>query len=146
MTSVQAKFDLAHFLPYRLTVVADHLSKGLARRYRSEYGITVPEWRVLVHLNQAGVVSVRDIERRVGLEKSRVSRAASKLENDGYISKAVHSGDRRLVELTLTGKGKALMGELVPLAVAYQDQLVKILGRRLDGLEASIDLLLESNV
>jgi DNA-binding MarR family transcriptional regulator len=98
---------------------------------------------VLAHLAHSGEVSVRDIERRVSLDKSKVSRAASRLEAEGYVSKQVNADDRRLLCLTLTGKGRALMAELIPLALAYQKRLEVALAGHLDDLEEAIDILLE---
>jgi DNA-binding MarR family transcriptional regulator len=134
-------FDLDRFLPYRMTVAAERLSAGLARRYRAQYGISIPEWRVLVHLAHSGRVSVRDIERRASLEKSKASRAAARLEAAGYVAKARNDGDRRLVALSLTGEGRALMAELLPRAIAYQEKLEALLGEHLESLEAALDLL-----
>ena len=62
----------------------------------------------------------RMIEARVGMEKSKVSRAAARLEDQGFIEKRVNETDRRLVQLTLTQKGRSLMAELLPLAAAFQ--------------------------
>lgn len=143
MATTLPEFDLTRFLPYRLTVAAERLSAGLARRYRSDYGISVPEWRVLAHLAHSGKVSVRDIEKRVSLDKSKVSRAASRLEAEGYITKAVNADDRRLLQLALTEKGRRLMVELIPLAVTYQKRLENLVAEHLTGLEAAIDVLLE---
>lgn len=136
------EFDLMHFTPYRLTVVAQRLSDGLAKQYRSKYGISVPEWRVLVHLTHSGNVSVRDIEARVAMEKSKVSRAASRLEESGYIVKRINDNDRRLVQLALTEKGEELMSKLLPLAVAFQAEIEAKLGEAFAGLEAGVELLL----
>jgi DNA-binding MarR family transcriptional regulator len=136
-------FDLNRFLPYRMTVAAERLSAGLARRYRAQYGIGVPEWRVLVHLAHSGEVSVRDIEQRASLEKSKVSRAAARLEAAGYIAKAQNAGDRRLVSLSLTDRGRSLMAELLPLAIAYQEKLEALLAEHLPALEAALDTLMD---
>ena len=83
------KFDLNSFLPYQVNVLASRMSRSLEARYRNKFGITVSEWRILVHLHQdqAGLVSTRDIQQRVDMHKSRVSRAAKKLEGSGYIIK-----------------------------------------------------------
>ena len=54
-----------------------------ARRYGAESGISIPEWRVLAHLAEGGPVSVRDIHARVDMDKSKVSRAAARLEEAG---------------------------------------------------------------
>ena len=137
------EFDLTRFLPYRLAVAAGKLSEGLARRYRSEFGISVPEWRVLVHLAHSGNVSVRDIEARVAMEKSKVSRAASRLEAAGYIAKEINESDRRLLQLSLTEKGRALMARLLPLAIAYQDEIAARLAETLQGFEAGLDRITE---
>jgi DNA-binding MarR family transcriptional regulator len=136
-------FDLMRFTPYRLAVAAQKLSEGLARQYRSRFGISIPEWRVLVHLLQADDVSVRDIELRVAMEKSKVSRAASRLETAGYIVKRTNEADRRLLHLALTPKGRALMAELLPLAMAFQAQIAAQLGPALAGLETGLDRLLK---
>ena len=136
-------FDLARFLPYRLAVAAEKLSEGLARRYRDDFGISVPEWRVLVHLAHSGNVSVRDIEARVAMEKSKVSRAASRLETWGYIAKEVNESDRRLLQLSLTAKGQALMAQLLPIAIAYQEEVIARLAETRDGFEAGLDRLTE---
>ena len=137
------EFDLTRFLPYRLAVAAEKLSEGLARRYRDDFGISVPEWRVLVHLAHSGNVSVRDIEARVAMEKSKVSRAASRLEAAGYVAKEVNESDRRLLHLSLTEKGRALMARLLPLAIAYQDEIAARLAETLAGFEAGLDRLAE---
>jgi DNA-binding MarR family transcriptional regulator len=135
-------FDLAHFTPYRLAVAAQKVSDELARIYETRHGISNPEWRVLAHLAYSGNVSVRDIEARIAMEKSKVSRAASRLEAAGLIAKAVNSGDRRLVQLTLTEKGQAVMADLVPLAIAYQAEIENRLAAAFDGFDAGLDLLL----
>ncbi len=141
-TSQLPEFDLTTFLPYRVAVAAQILSDGLARRYRDNFGISVPEWRVLVHLAQSCNVSVRDIEVRAAMEKSKVSRAATRLEEAGYIAKAVNTSDRRLVQLSLTAKGRSLMAELLPIAIRYQNEIETRMAETLTGLETGLDRLL----
>lgn len=138
-------FDLNAFLPYRLSAVANRISRTFAERYREDFGITIPEWRVLAHLNHAGAVSVRDIEARVDMEKSKVSRAASRLEGAGYITKAVHGADRRLLELRLTPEGQALVARVLPVAIAFQQEMLTQLGAAAPGLMRALDILLEDS-
>ena len=129
-------FDLNAFLPYRLNAAASRISRAFADRYREEFGISIPEWRVLAHLHHAGDVSVRDIEARVDMEKSKVSRAASRLETAGYITKAVNDQDRRLLALRLTPEGRALVARLLPVAMRFQDEMRARLGALAPGLGA----------
>ena len=135
-------FDLNTFLPYRMNAAASRISRAFADRYREEFGISIPEWRVLVHLHHAGDVSVRDIESRVDMEKSKVSRAASRLEAAGYVSKAVNDHDRRLLALRLTDTGRNLVSRVLPIAMQYQDEMLNRLGPLAPGLNAALDVLL----
>ena len=126
-------FDLETFLPYQLAVAAGRVSRGFAERYRAEFGISIPEWRVLAHLSAAGgPVSVREIHARVDMDKSKVSRAAARLEQARLVAKAANADDRRLVALTLTEEGRALVARIVPLALDWQAQMTAQLGSAAD--------------
>ncbi|WP_068116218.1 MarR family winged helix-turn-helix transcriptional regulator [Tropicimonas marinistellae] len=127
-------FDLETFLPYRLAVLTGRVSREFSRRYHERYGISRPEWRVVAHLAHSGPVSVREIHRRVDMDKSRVSRAATRLEEAGYIRKEANPDDGRLVTLTLTEAGHQMMTELSEMARSYQEELLARLGPSAEGL------------
>lgn len=117
-------FALERFLPYRLAVLAQRVSRDFSAIYRERFGLSVAEWRVLAHLNAAGSVSVREIHLHADLEKSKASRAAARLEAAGLIEKRAGAGDRRLVALTLSPKGREAMAALIPLAEAYEAEVL----------------------
>lgn len=121
-------FELDDFLPYRLAVAASQVSRRFAALYEAEEGLTIPEWRVIAHLSQSGPVSVRDINARVNLDKSAVSRAATRLEQAGLLRKSSDENDQRLVALELTDRGRALMVRLGRIADAFQMELIQDLG------------------
>lgn len=141
MPKRQDTFDLSTFLPYRLTVIAEELSAGLAKQYQKEFGISVAEWRVLVHIADAGSVSIREIHKKVHLVASRASRAATRLEKSGYISKCINEKDRRLVALELTAKGEALMKNLLRIALDYQNQIEEIIEPHREGLNNALNAI-----
>jgi DNA-binding MarR family transcriptional regulator len=143
MTATLPDFDLDGYLPYRLAVAAEKVSKALAAQYRDRYGISIAEWRVLVNVGYAKDQSIRDIESRVSMDKTKVSRAASRLKAAGYLTKTLDDGDRRLLKLTLTPKGAALLAEIVPLAQAYQEAVRAILGPQYDALQSALECLIE---
>lgn len=136
-------FQLDEFLPYRLAVAAAEVSRRFSERYAAEAGLSIPEWRVLAHLGHSGAVSVRDITRRVNLDKSVVSRAATRLQQAGLVGKSDHSGDRRLIVLELTDQGRALMDRLAILAQDYQAELRDALGPDAPAFERGLRLLAE---
>lgn len=139
-------FDLDAFLPYQLNVLAGRLSREFAALYHRAYGITIPEWRVVAHLNAAGPdpVSVREIQRRVDMDKSKVSRAATRLEEAGYVSKTRNPGDLRLIELRLTDKGRAMIEDLAPQAQAFEAEVLARLGPEAEGFRAAVRTLLRA--
>ena len=136
-------FDLSAFLPYQLAVAAARISKGFAELYRAEFGLTIPEWRVLAHLAQVDQVSVREIQARVDMDKSKVSRAAARLEASGLIEKRENPEDRRLLDMRLTPKGRDLIARIVPIAVAYQTQILAQIGADAPLFRAALLRLLE---
>ena len=117
-------FILDQFLPYRLSVLAGRTSRGFAEVYRRRFGLSVAEWRVMAHLSQTDSVSVREIHLQADLEKSKASRAAARLESAGLIVKRPDRSDKRLVALSLSSEGRAMMDEVIPLARDYEASLL----------------------
>ncbi len=119
------RFALEDFLPYQLAVLANRTSDQFSRRYQAKFDISVAEWRVVAHLSQAEKVSIREIYKQVEMDKSRASRAAARLVAAGYVSKNVNPGDRRLVELSLTKKGWAMVAEIAPVGTEFQAEMLE---------------------
>lgn len=136
-------FELGRFTPYRSAVVAQLLSEALAREYRDRFGISIPDWRVLVHLSADDGASVRDIEQKVVMEKSKVSRAASRLVARGLIARTKNETDGRLLHFSLTERGWAMMAELLPLANAFQRRIDAALGNGAEAFEDGLTRLWE---
>ena len=119
--------NLDRFLPYRLSVLADRVTRDLSKVYGPR-GIGQAEWRVLAHLGGAADgLSVRDIHDRVSLEKYRVTRALQRLESAGLVHKAQSDRDRRLIAVALTEEGRALYEQIVPDALAFEESLLTVL-------------------
>jgi DNA-binding MarR family transcriptional regulator len=121
------ELDLKLFLPYLVNVLASGASTRLAAVYHAKFGISIPEWRVIAHLAQHEKVSIREIYRRVDMDKSKVSRAAARLATQGFIENREHASDRRLVELSLTRKGRKLFSSIATLALAYEREFTAVL-------------------
>ena len=141
MSSSTPPFDLNAFTPYRLAVAAAQLSEDLSRQYKDRFGISIPEWRVLVHVSAGGQISVRDVETRAAMEKSKVSRAASRLVAKGYVEKTTNDHDRRLVQLQLTEAGRDLMKDLLPLAERFQQDVDTRLGALKSDFDAALSVI-----
>lgn len=116
-------FHLSSFLPYRLAVLSERVSRRLSVEYGRTHGLAVAEWRVLVHLLRCGAVSIRDIHNCVNLEKPRVSRAVSRLEAEGLVQKTQGDGDGRLVAISLTDAGRTALADIIPAATRIEQHL-----------------------
>jgi DNA-binding MarR family transcriptional regulator len=127
MRGSDQSLDLEAFLPYMLSVLASRVSSEFAAIYAARFGISIPEWRVVAHLARNREVSVREVRRRVDMDKSKVSRAAARLEEAGLIAKQVNATDRRLVRLSLTRKGRRLYEQIGPLALDYERRFLSTL-------------------
>lgn len=58
---------------------------------------------------------VQEISERVHLSQSALSRLIARLEKDGLLERGMCPEDRRGVRVSLTTKGRALHGEVLPL-------------------------------
>lgn len=123
MPNQDINFSLDNYLPYLATVLGNRLSTIISSLYGEKFDISLPEWRVMVHLNEQEKISVRDIFQQVELDKVRITRAAQSLESKGYISKETDQKDRRLVSLALTPRGREIIAEIIPLAQQYEKNL-----------------------
>lgn len=120
-------FELAAFLPYQFAVLSERISKRLAVYYESEFSLSMAEWRVLVHLSRCPLVSVREIHNCVNLEKSRVSRAVSKLEARKLVRKTASRSDQRLLNISLTDAGTQVLSQILEFALSFEQKLTAAL-------------------
>jgi len=114
---------LETFLPYRLNLLADTVSRSLSHIYRTRYDIGVAEWRVIATLNQFRRMTARDIGNFSQMHKTKVSRAVTGLARRGLVDRAANPDDKREAILSLTPAGTALFHEIEPAAIAFSDRL-----------------------
>ncbi len=124
--------QLAGFLPYQLSVASNAVSSLIAERYRKRFGLKIPEWRVMAVLGDAEVsgceLTQRDLTAATLMDKVAVNRAVKVLEDRGLIARMPNPEDGRSHLLALTGEGRAIHAEVMPLARATEREL-------LEGLE-----------
>ncbi|QIB64557.1 MarR family winged helix-turn-helix transcriptional regulator [Kineobactrum salinum] len=121
------ELQLESFLPYLVNNLADRISTGLSRIYAGQYGLSIPEWRVLANLAEHRVLSASQIVTTTAMEKSKVSRAVKSLAGRGLISQSRREDDNRARDLALTAAGEALYRKLVPQALEWERELLECL-------------------
>jgi DNA-binding MarR family transcriptional regulator len=115
---------LESFLPYRLNRAAAAASKQFSRIYSAEFGLTVPEWRVLATLGHRGSSTAKEIGRDSAMHKTKVSRAVASLQQRRWVARETDAFDRRIEHLTLTAAGRAAFGRLAPKMLAFEENLL----------------------
>ena len=134
---------LNEFLPYRLSVLAAVVSEGLARRYGEQFGIGVPEWRVLATIGEFQSITAKAIGSHAHMGKVKVSRAVSALEGRALIQRTPNADDMREAFLVLTPAGGDMYRRIVPMALRYAEALREALSRdEAATLETLIDKLM----
>ena len=116
-------FALEDFLPYRLSVAANRISRLFARRYSAAFGISIAEWRVMAVLGRFGTLSPGGITERTAMDKVKVSRAAARLAAAGLLSSESDAADGRVRRFGLTPRGVRLHAAIVPIARAMEAEL-----------------------
>lgn len=125
--SSRTELELERFLPYVMNQLADQISAGLSHIYAHEFGLGIPEWRIIANLAQTRVLNASQIVDRTGMEKSRISRAVRRLMDRDLVVGQRKEADNRAVDLALTPDGEALYRQLVPRALDWEQGLLDCL-------------------
>src|SRR3954466_761224 len=100
---------IRELLSYRLHTVANLLSRGAELRYRREFGVSLWEWRSIALLGASeGPLSLNELARSAGIDKSQMSRVVSGLSSRGIVSREADAVDGRGVRLALSKAGRKL--------------------------------------
>ncbi len=119
--------DLQSFLPYRLAVVAEEVSRALAVIYADRFELTREEWRVLVWLAAEPGMTATELGAHANLDKMQVSRAIARMEKDDLLEREQDPDDRRSLRVRLRPAGRALFRKVEPMALAREAFLLEAL-------------------
>lgn len=116
--------SLARFLPYRCNSLARKISVSLSRIYSDRFGLSIPQWRVLVTLAEYGELQARQVTELTTLDKVQVSRAVAGLAERGLLRRRSCDRDSRASLLRLSESGLAMFRRIEPEALAWEEALL----------------------
>ena len=122
--------ELDHFLPYRLSVLSNIVSTAISGAYEKRFGLTIPEWRVMAVLAMTPDLSAAEVAQRTAMDKVAVSRAVASLLRQRRIVRRTARADRRRSLLRLSSAGRRVYAQVVPVALAYERDLLAPLSRK----------------
>ncbi len=135
---------LEEFMPYRLARLSSTVSTTIARAYDKEFGLSIPEWRVIAVLGRFPGLSAVEVAEQTFLDKVAVSRAVTNLIKNGHIDRQFADADRRRSILNLSGKGREVHDRVAKLALKFEDDLLAGLDKTdVEQFNAVMDQLLD---
>ena len=122
-----ARAEIRELISFRIHAVANLLSRGAALAYRREFDVSLMEWRTLALLGAHQPLSLNELSRHAGLDKSQMSRVVAGLSKRALVLRGPDSADGRGVRLTLSRAGSKLYEGLIASANRRNDAFAAVL-------------------
>ena len=117
-------YRLTDSLPYLLNRVGVRMGELFSRRIAG-FGVTLPMYRVMAALWEIGDQRLGDLAFMTSIEISTLSRLVGTMKRKGLVSRKRLEDNARTVAINLTAKGKALVEELIPIAMQFEEVAVR---------------------
>ncbi len=134
---------LERFVPYRLSILSNRVSRAIAARYAEAFDLSIPEWRIIAVLGRRPGLTAKEIAEATEMDKVAVSRAVARLAASRRIEAEPDPDDARRQILHLSAAGAAVHAKIAPIALACEERLLASLApRERVELDALLDRLL----
>jgi MarR family transcriptional regulator for hemolysin len=105
----------------------------ISRHWRNQLSTNLREmpdirsgWRTLFWLSLAGrTATQRELAQRVGVDESTLARALDKLEQQGFVKRAVDPDDRRAKRITLTAAATPVLDRIGEVAIQVRVEILR---------------------
>ena len=124
LVSESRTFVIEDSLGYLVNRMARLMAHELGERIRPS-GVAIGQWAVLLFLWARDGMTQAELSRGVAIEPPTMVRTIDRMARDGLVSRALDPDDGRLSRIYLTERGRSLRDELVPLAVAVNEEILK---------------------
>jgi MarR family transcriptional regulator, organic hydroperoxide resistance regulator len=108
--------DLGNYLPYLLNRVGFALVESFTADALKPNDLSIEMWRVLAALSNNGGQRQVDLSAMTSIDVSTMSRLVSRLVRMGLVTRSRSQKSSREVVVALSGKGRALVQRLIPIA------------------------------
>ncbi len=140
---VKNTLTLLRFLPYRLSVLSNRISRSLTSKYEAQFSLTLAQWRTIAILAEESGLTAMEVAKRTAMDKVAISRSVNKLIDNGRINKVVSTEDKRKSVLSLSPQGYEIYKKVAPMALAYESKLLEKLTKEeqkfLDAILTKLD-------
>ncbi len=117
-----------HFLTTALSQTTLMLRRTITLPYVQQFGLTVPEWRLLSLIAHAQSLPFSELVVQSTSDKSLVSRTLRLLEKRGLVEiRAQGNTPRKKLTCLITAEGSSLHAQVIPLARRAQAQMLRVM-------------------
>jgi DNA-binding MarR family transcriptional regulator len=102
-------FTMAHSPIYWTARVIQRYTRDMDAVLK-RIGMDVPRWRVLMILVEINPASVTQLAEHGVMKLSTMTKTVQRLETDGFVATRPRKTDARVTEVTLTAKGRKVVG------------------------------------
>src|SRR5260221_2386244 len=124
MAGYKTLYRLTNSLPYVLNRVGVQMGELFSRRIKG-FGVTLPMYRVMAALWEKKDQRLGDLAAMTSIEISTLSRLVGEMKRRGLVSRSRLKDNGRTVAINLAPKGRALVEELIPIAVHFEEVAVR---------------------
>lgn len=136
---------LTDLMSHKLHQLASLWSVSASLRYERKFQISLLEWRAIGMLGGFSPLSLKELARRAGLDKSYASRTVSSLIERGWVLSERDNNDGRGVMLKLSASGEKLYRRILPDAISRNERMLSMLSSvQRDQLFGLLELLNQS--
>lgn len=114
------RLKLDDYFPYLINRVGAALVARFGADPLEHYDLSIAMWRVLVVLSSNGKQRQVDLGTMTSIDPSTLSRMVTRLVRRGLVTRLRSRANSREVAVTLTGKGRALVARLIPIAIRLE--------------------------
>lgn len=138
------------FVPNYLAYLLARASYVVSNEFHSrlkDWGLNVPEWRVLACLSDVEGLSVGELAAMAIMKQPRLTKVLDRMEADGLVERRDAAADRRRTPIHLTPKGRALVKPVLRAARTHETALLDQFTEEERGvIKHALDLLIGGSV
>lgn len=117
-----------HFLTTFMSQVVNALKRSITLPYAQQFGLTVPEWRLLSLLAHAKRLPFAELVLQSTSDKALVSRTVRLLEKRGLVEIQTEGNTpRKRLICFISAEGEALHAKVIPLARRSQAEVIRVM-------------------
>lgn len=115
-------YSIEDWLPYRLWRLSRAAGDTLEAYYSTAFGLDGSDWRTLAILANYAPISAKALAQTLDINQVQMTRALTRLQDLGLLSRRTDKDDKRKVVLQLNRKGNEIYRQIVPRAQALEAQ------------------------